>query len=857
MEKMLLVDGNSMLYRAYYATIYGRPMVTSKGIHTNAVYGFYNMLNKAIQLVEPKVILVAFDTGRVSFRTEIYSEYKGTRKETPEELIMQFPLVRQLLDAMHIARYEQEGVEADDIIGSMVKQYSDWDINILSSDKDLLQLIDKTTSVWLMKKGVTEIVEMDEARFFEEYGLSPKQIIDMKALMGDTSDNIPGVPSIGEKTAIKLLKEYGFVENIYQHLEELKGKQKETLENNQELAYLSKVLATIKCDLEIPLGIDDLTFENNGKDLYQFFSEYEMKSLLNKLEVVDDCQSETAISYQKVEDVSEDLLQSNCAVYFDCDSFSYHGNLFGVAFSNQEKTEYIDVEAFQKSTRIRNWLASNSESYIYDLKGSLHLLSHLGLNWNKRAIDVMLAAFIVDTSVSDWYKLSEKYPIITTDYSKKSQGKTVDINIQMERACKCAIDVFNLAPLVLKELKEKELETLYFELELPLVKTLFELEKEGVVIDQNVLNRISLETLDKMDAVMEKIYGLTEEPFNLNSPKQLAEVLFDELSLPNIKKRSTAVDVLEKLQKYHPIIPLIMEYRKYQKLYSTYAEGLKKYIDEDGRIHTNYRQTVTQTGRLSSIDPNLQNITVRDEASREIRKAFVASEGNILVSSDYSQIELRVLADMANEEKLINAFKENRDIHTQTAMEIFKVEANQVDSNMRRQAKAVNFGIVYGISDYGLAEQIGVSRVQAKEFIEHYLDGYPNIKRYMEHQVSFCQENGYVTTLLNRRREIAEIHDSNYMTREFGKRAAMNAPIQGTAADLIKVAMLKTQNRIKEEGLKSKMILQVHDELVFDVPKSELDQLVKLVEEEMTQAMVLRVPLRVDIHSGINWFEAK
>ena len=857
MKKMLLVDGNSMLFRAFYATIYGQPMKTSKGIPTNAIYGFYRMFDKAVQLVEPEVILVAFDTGRVSFRTELYQDYKGTRKEAPEELKVQFPLIRHLLDAMHVARYEQEGVEADDIIGSMVKKYPDWDINILSSDKDLLQLIDPTTSVWLMKKGISEIVEMDEKSFYEEYGLVPEQIIDLKALMGDASDNIPGVPSIGEKTALKLIKEYQSVENLYQHTDELKGKQKESIENNKEIAFLSKTLATIKCDIEIPLTLDELKYQRVGKDLFDFFKQYEMNSLLKYFEMPTEEVNTRETSFQKVSDISNDLLGGKTALYFDGDFSAYDGNLYGIAFSNGSKTEYISIDDVKNSTNVINYLVNGGECYVYDLKGILHLLHKVDINWHKRGIDLMLGEFLVDTSITDWNKLWEKRLLTTQDESKKIYKGEIDAELQLAHACGRAADIFKLSQTIFDELTEKDLLDLYCNVELPLVVTLFQMENEGVFINLDVLNRIAEETMGKMESISLEIFSYTKEPFNLNSPKQLAEILFDELGLPNIKKRSTAVEVLEKLIVAHPIIPLIMEYRKYQKLFSTYAEGLKKYINTDGKIHTNYRQTVTQTGRLSSVDPNLQNITVREEAGREIRKAFVARPGHVLLSSDYSQIELRVLADMANEEKLMNAFRNDLDIHTQTAMEIFSVPSEQVDANMRRQAKAVNFGIVYGISDFGLAEQIGSSRKEAQEFIERYFESYPNIKTYMDNQIAFCQENGYVVTLLKRRREISEIHNSNYMIREFGKRAAMNAPIQGTAADLIKIAMLNSQNRIIEEGLNTKMILQVHDELVFDVPKEELETVIKLVEEEMTQALILKVPLKVEIHYGDNWFEAK
>lgn len=861
MKKLLLIDGNSMLFRAYYATVYGRMMKTSNGIPTNAVYGFITMINKALSMVEPDAVLVAWDAGKPTFRHETYTEYKGTRKELDQELIVQFPIAREYLDAYGMKRYECEGIEADDIIGSMAKKYPDVEIHILSSDRDLLQLIDPTTDVYLMKKGITEMEVMDEAKLKEAMGIVPSQIIDLKALMGDTADNIPGVKGIGEKTALKLLSEYETVDNVYAHIDEIKGKLKEKLETDKEKAFLSKYLATIKVDAEIPLPFEAMLLQEPKEELHDFFVKYEMKSFVK--DTMDTREVKKEGSRSVVKQISSQLLQDGALVYANVDNESYYDAvLYGFAVSLKDQTEYIELQDALTDTRFLAWLKEENGKAVYDAKNFYHALHKNGIEFADVKFDVMIAAFLVDGTLSDYDKLAEKYQFdrsLLKDnvFGKKGKGKLVDLDEAARYAMLQADHLQDLVSELDASLKEMEMKELFDTIEMPLTHVLYAMEKEGVVTSLSTLDEIARATSDKIDTLSAQIYEMAGMEFNINSPKQLAQILYDELGLKAGKKRSTAADVLEKLAKQHPIIPLLLEHRKYQKIYSTYAVGLSKHVLKDGKIHTIFNQIQTQTGRLSSSEPNLQNISVRDEEGKEIRKAFVASEGHVLLSADYSQIELRMLAHMADEEVMIDAFNHGIDIHTKTAMQIFDVDHDSVDANMRRSAKTVNFGIVYGQSDFGLSEQLGISRKEAHAFIDKYFASYPNIKSFMDSTIQFCEENGYVKTLFNRRRYIKEISDKNYMMREFGKRAAMNAPIQGSAADLIKLAMIHIFERMRREQVKSRMILQIHDELIFDVWEDELEQMKSIVEEGMQQAMKLRVPLIAEANIGKSWYEAK
>lgn len=849
MKKMLLVDGNSMLFRAYYATVYGRPMSTSNGIPTNAVFGFSNMLSKAVEIIQPDYLCVAFDSAKKNFRHELFPEYKGGRKETPEDLVVQFGIVREFLDAYKIARYEKEGIEADDIIGTLSYAHPECEVAILSSDRDLLQIIDSTTSVYLMKKGISELEKMDEAALYEKYEITPPQIVDLKGLMGDASDNIPGIPSVGEKTAIKLLKQFETVEGVIEHVSEIKGKLHDTIVNYQQQAMLSKQLATICKTADVPVDLEQFVYAPDFKSLKEFYLKYEMNSLAKKIEVEETEETVQPSFEVKMSSVSvcpSHLLKKTAAIVPVEESLNLLDQLEGLVIASDTEAVYMNLDDVKKDVQLLSYLKESSSKLSFDCKTLMHWGHHHGLEFDNFKSDLMIASFLCDASIQSVDGMIEKLelPAVKEESVQIKAMKTAALMVRAEQ-------------LLEQRLKEMDLIKVYREIELPLISILYEMEKTGIAIDTVTLNQIAEDTLAQMNEVSMRIMSYVDEPFNLNSPKQLAVVLFDKLNLPANKKRSTSVEVLEKLQGKHPIIDDLMVYRKVAKQYSTYAEGLKKYIQADGRIHTEFNQCVTQTGRLSSTNPNLQNISVRDEQSRQIRKAFVPSENHVLMACDYSQVELRVLAHIADEKGLIDAFVAGMDIHTKTAMDLFNVEAAEVTSLMRRAAKAVNFGIVYGISDFGLAQQIDVTRKEAQEFIDRYFESYPNILTYTHSTIEECTEKGYVTTLYGRRREIPEIFDKNYMVREFGKRAATNARIQGTAADLIKLAMIKIDQRMKKEGVQSKMLLQVHDELIFDVLMGEEELMKNIIEEEMTHAMELKVPLVAECKAGNSWYQVK
>jgi DNA polymerase I len=843
MKKMLLVDGNSLFFRAYYATAYTRMTTTTFGVPTNAVFGFATMLNKAIELVSPQAMVIAFDSGKKTFRHDKFEDYKGTRKDLPTELVQQFPIVREYCEAQGYCYYQHDGLEADDIIGTLVKRYPDWDINVLSSDKDLLQLIDKTTSVWLMKKGLTEIEKMDEAALKEMWGLRPDQIPDLKGLMGDASDNIPGLPGVGEKTALKLLEEFDNVENVLANSESLKGKLKETVIQFHEKATFSKWLATIKTDAEFELNLNKALFQPNITSANQFFIKYEMKSLLKELNVNNKHSSEN---------IDFNALDKNGMIsifaHYRLDQDWPH-SILGLAFSDGKLSTYLSYEDLLKHPSALDLCMNKKDMITYDIKSLMHAQTD-DFKINSNFWDCMILAFTVDSNLNTYQKLADfyhwpSYPVAKIDEDNTSLAR--HIALKMHESFK-----------LLKEECEKEgLLDVYLTIDYPLVNVLYEMEKEGIRVNGEILDEIADSSLTKLNQLSKEIYIHAKKEFNINSPKQLGDILFNQLNLSANRKLSTSIEVLESLRNDHPIIEPLIEYRKYQKIYSTYAVGLKKFILPDHKIHTVYNMTTAQTGRLSSTDPNLQNISIRDEEAREIRKAFLPSENNVLFACDYSQIELRVLAHMANEKSLIDAFRNNVDIHTKTAMDVFGLKEEDVNSSVRRQAKAVNFGIIYGISDFGLAAQIGTDRNTAKLFIDQYLKTYSGIKGYMDSTIAFCLENGYVETLFKRRRSIPEIKSSQYQVREFGKRAAMNAPIQGTAADIIKIAMIKIHKSLKESGLKTRMLIQVHDELVFDVPKNELEHVKPMIEEMMIHAVELNTPMEVSSSHGDNWYEAK
>ena len=871
MKKLLLVDGNSMLFRAYYATAYGQRMSTPQGLPTNAVFGFASMLQKALELTQPDSVLVAFDAGKHTFRHELYADYKGGRKPAPDDLIPQFQMVRDYLDAFHIRWVEMPDIEADDLIGSMSRQSGDYDTVIFSSDHDLLQLIDDSTTVMLMKKGITEMSEMTVNALKEEMGITPLQIIELKGLMGDHSDNIPGIPGVGEKTALKLLSEYGTVEEVIAHADEIKGALGKKVQAGKDSALLSKTLATIKTDVPLAFTAADCAFAPDYASLIRFFESLNMRSLAKRYQELAATESGSGsstpaaetVAFEQVTVCPKDVLEGDLAIYFDADKEPFYQSVWnGIAIRNRKRAVYLTLEDAKQDTALLDTLSHYKDRIIgFDIKKNMHLSDryHLPLNFTD---DVMIAANLVHSALTSPEKIFEAYGLTDTMtyeeiYGTPARPKLPDPADVVRFACEKAGHIMELYQATSEAMTGNDLEKLYQTIELPLTKILFEMERTGIRCDANVLRSIADEMKTQIDTLQNEVFTLAGHDFNLNSPKQLAEVLYDELGLPSGKKRSTGADVLEKLVELHPIISSLLSYRKLQKIYSTYAEGLQKYIQKDGRIHTLYNQCATQTGRLSSSDPNLQNISVRDEQGRIIRKAFLPEEGHVLLSSDYHQIELRMLASMADEDSMIDAFNHDIDIHTKTAMDVFGVEQDDVTKEMRRRAKTVNFGIVYGISDFGLAEQLGISRKEAAEFIATYYEKYPKIRTYMDSLVSFCEQNGYVLTVCGRRREIPEIKDKNRMIREFGKRAAMNAPIQGSAADLIKIAMLHIDAMMKEAKVKSQMLLQVHDELIFDVPADEVEQMKQLVTEGMVKAMELKVPLTVECSIGNDWYEAK
>ena len=869
MKTLLLVDGNAMLFRAYYATAYGQRMTSRDGIPTNAIFGFANMLQKAMDLVQPDSILVAFDAGKHTFRHELYADYKGGRKPAPDDLVPQFQLVRDYLDAFHIRWVEMPDIEADDLIGSFSASADGYRTVIFSSDRDLLQLIGPSTTVMLMKKGITEMAEMTEDALKEEMGIVPTQIIDLKGLMGDHSDNIPGIPGIGEKTALKLLDQYHDVENVLAHADELKGALGKKVREGKESAMLSKTLATIRRDVKLPFSAEDCVFVPDYPALIRYFESLNMNSLIRRYqdmasaEPEDTKPAETTVWFAEAKRCPDDMFNSDVAVWYDGDKAPFYlSALRGIALYNGTKGVYLTLENALKDDALRAALNDTAHRRIgYDIKRNMHYADRFGLACSFTD-DVMIMANLADSELTSEDAIIAKTGVTTSEtyeqvYGTAARPKLPDMESVVRFACEKARNAYELYAQFAPKLEEEKLTPLYEEMELPLTSILYGMEKTGVICDVHVLQDIASEMKAQIDQLQAEIFDLADAQFNINSPKQLAEILYDKLGLPSGKKRSTGADVLEKLIGAHPIIPALLSYRKLSKIYSTYAEGLQKYICSDGRIHTLYNQCATQTGRLSSSEPNLQNISVRDEQGRIIRKAFLPEPGHVLISSDYHQIELRMLADMADESSMIDAFNNDIDIHTKTAMDVFGVEQEDVTKEMRRRAKTVNFGIVYGISDFGLAEQLGISRREAAEFIETYFEKFPKIRTYMNSLVEFCEKNGYVLTVSGRRRKIPQIHDKNRMIREFGKRAAMNAPIQGSAADLIKLAMIHIDRMMKEAGVASKMILQVHDELIFDVPESEIDTMKQLIETGMVNAMKLKVPLTVECSVGSDWYEAK
>ncbi|WP_216828902.1 DNA polymerase I [Alkalihalobacterium elongatum] len=876
-NKLVLVDGNSIAYRAFFAL----PLLNNdKGVYTNAVYGFTMMLLKIIEEEKPTHMVVAFDAGKTTFRHETYGEYKSGRQKTPGELSEQFPLIREVLDAFQISRYEIENYEADDIIGTLAKkaEEEDWTVSVYSGDKDLLQLVSPKVKVTLSRKGITNVDTYDVQAIADKYGITPLQIIDMKGLMGDSSDNIPGVPGIGEKTALKLLKEYETVENVLNSIDKVSGKKmKERLEDNKEQAIMSKKLATIYREVPIDRSLSSFTFEEDyeKEKVIALFKELDFNTLLNK---IDDGEAEEStlqdedIEYTVIDQVNEDILQSPSAVIVEVIAENYHqADVLGFTIVNKSGKYYIPTEVASNSQVFIEWAKdSTKKKWLADTKRAVVALGWKGIELNGVDFDILLASYLLNPSSSS-YELADvtkergkqlvEYDEIV--YGKGAKRKVPEDEILQKHLMKKAEVVYTLKEELENDLKKNEQYELFSELEMPLALVLGKMEITGVKVDKQQLKAMGQELGEQLASLEKEIHELAGVSFNINSPKQLGEILFEKLNLPPIKKTktgySTSADVLEKLQDQHEIIGKILHFRQLGKLNSTYIEGLLKVVHHDtSKIHTIFNQALTQTGRLSSTEPNLQNIPIRLEEGRKIRKAFVASEEDwIILAADYSQIELRVLAHIAQDQGLITAFKEDMDIHTKTAMDVFHVSENEVSSNMRRSAKAVNFGIVYGISDYGLSQNLGITRKEAGQFIERYFESFPGVKDYMDKIIEKARETGYVTTLLHRRRYLPEITSRNFNLRSFAERTAMNTPIQGTAADIIKKAMVQLSNQLEESKLKTRLLLQVHDELILEVPKEELETVEKMVKDVMENAIELDVPLKVDSSYGSSWYDAK
>lgn len=868
MKKMTLIDGNSLLYRAYYATAaMGNLMTNKDGIPTNAVYGFANMLDKILN-EKPEYLLVAFDAGKKTFRHELQDNYKGTRKETPQELICQFDMIRDYLDCRNIPHKEIEGYEGDDIIGTVATIAKDagFEVSVISGDQDMLQLVDEHITVYRTMKGVTELEANTPELIKEKYNLIPDQIRDLKGLMGDTSDNIPGIKGVGEKTALKLLYTYGTVENLAEHLDELKGKMGEKIREGIQAGLDSKIIATILRNVPLDFELEELIRqEDDYEKLSAYYRKYDMYSLLRKLDQNHEVKK-VDFSVEVVKKMPN--LKSDFTLVVGVYDHNYHKSIvLGYAVYLNGKAYYIDyLDAINDET-FKDVLKDESiKKYGYNIKKEMTASKWNGIEIRGYDFDLQLASYIINPSLKDELCIvGQAYGYNDMDYEEDVFGKGAkhhipEIQAQANYYGKAAKMIDNLKDQVIEKLKNEDQYDLYKNIELPLTYILADMEFTGVKVNAQTLKKQEREMNEKIQILEKEIHELAGEEFNISSPKQLGEVLFEKMQLPGGKKTktgySTAAEVLEKLIDFHPIIQKILDYRTFTKLNSTYLVGLQEQMFVDGKIHTMYNQALTQTGRLSSTDPNLQNIPIRYPEGKKIRQAFVPMYDYIL-SFDYSQIELRMVASLANVISLIDAFNNDIDIHTKTASDVFKVPLNEVTSDMRRQAKAINFGIIYGMSDFGLSQQIGTSVAKAKQFIENYFASYPGIQTYMQTQIDFCIEHGYVATMMNRRRYIPEITDKNFMRRELGKRLAMNSPIQGSAADLLKVAMIKVDQMMKENHIESKMILQVHDELVFDVKADELDIMMNIVKKAMEEAYPLNVSLKAEGVYGKTWYDLK
>lgn len=866
-NKLLLIDGSSLAFRAFFA-LYNQidRFVAPSGLHTNAIYGFHLMLNNLVERLEPNHVLIAFDAGKTTFRTEMFAAYKEGRARTPDEFREQLPFIKELIEKLGYNYYELKNYEADDIIGTLDKmaelpEAGDYDVTIVTGDKDLIQLVDSNTTVEISKKGVAEFESFTPTYLMEKTGLTPQQFIDLKGLMGDSSDNYPGVTKVGEKTALKLLQEWGSIDNLYENINSLKkSKMKENLIADREMAFLSRTLATIdtKSPIEIDLA-DTLIKPVDAAELIKFYDEMGFAQFKAKLETAE--ADEVTLSFEVVEEAADILVDKDDFFYIEILNENYHKEeIIGFAWGNEEKvfvsknTELLKHFAFPENT--------------YDFKKNKVLLHRLGIELPTAKYDSMLAKYLISTTEDNKVEtigrlFANKY--ISTDeevYGKGAKRRIPEDEILFKHLAGKIHVLATTKAVMIQNLEENEQYHLLTEMELPLANVLAKMEIAGIAAEVSTLEEIGAANQKLIADLTEQIYALAGEEFNINSPKQLGVILFEKLQLPHGKKTktgySTAADILENLAQDYELVAKILEYRQISKIQSTYVQGLIPQIAEDGRIHTRYVQDLTQTGRLSSIDPNLQNIPVRLEAGRLIRKAFVAAENNILLSSDYSQIELRVLAHMSKDEHLIDAFNHGADIHSSTAMRVFNIDKPEnVTPNDRRNAKAVNFGISYGETEYGLAKRLSISNKEAAEMIQAYFERYPGVANYIAETKREAKDKGYVSTMFNRRRKLPEINNRNFMVRQGAERQAINAPIQGSAGDILKIAMINLDAALSEGKFKAKLLLQVHDEIILEVPKEELTAVQTLVKQTMESAVELNVPLIADENTGDSWYEAK
>lgn len=876
MKKILLIDGSSLIFRAFYAI---RNLTTKDGVFVNGVYGFLNMYYKALELINPTHIFVAFDKGSKTFRHNEFADYKGTRDNAPNEITYQFGILKDLLSSMNVNYLELDEYEADDIIGTIAKlaQKEGFEVDIFTGDRDYLQLVDDNILVYLTKKGISEIKLMNTESILEEYDLSPKQLIDVKALQGDSSDNIPGVKGVGEKTALKLIQEYGNLENLYENIDNLKGKLKENLVNEKDKAYLSRYLGEIFLRVPIERNIEDFEIKDvNYNEYLKKLEKLEFNSIINK-HFKDIKKESTVKSNQNIDfevinfsEIFEKIKNDDeiSIKFFSDKGYIYRKKFYIGIYSNFNKKAYICKDF--KLSDFEKFCNLDIKIIGYDIKEELFFTLKNNLEF-KNYEDVMILEYLIDSNKGNYdiLKVSNEFLNLEILDLKEMLGKgknkktffELEEDIIFKFISQNVFAISALYDIFIEKAKENNLISLYENVEKPLVKVLADMEKTGVLVDRNKIIELNEEYSKLAYLYEQKVYELAGEVFNLNSPKQLGVILFEKIGLPVVKKTktgySTDVEVLEKLSKKHEIADYILKYRSLNKLISTYLDGILEYIMDDGRVRTSFKQMITATGRLSSVDPNLQNIPIRSEEGKNIRKVFVADKNKVFIDADYSQIELRVLAHLSKDSVMIDSFKNDLDIHYKTASEVFGVPINEVTDNQRRSAKAVNFGIVYGISDYGLSKDLNITRNEARQYIDGYLNTYPSIKSYMEEIVNKAKKDGFVTTILDRKRYIPEINSKNFNIRSFGERIALNTPIQGSAADIIKLAMIKVYERLKIEKVNAKLILQIHDELIVECEESEKETVKKILKNSMENVYKLDLPLKVDICEGRNWYESK